>query len=482
MLEQKWKLIVTRRLNVFRVFIMAEGSQKEMDDYLGFRADAFVVTRSERSKYYLALKDLKSIGGAVLSKIKSNPEFPKIHAQDCKNTSEALVNEAKKVSSDINEKISNKELADRLKNYVTAHHKFVPFMVIPVAIEQGLTKNISEYILQKKSEPELEKYLNLLTTLPELPEVMKEQRELLSLAINLEEKSLKDYRKPLDEHVQKYQWLGCYNPDEPSFTYEHFEDRLKELLNRQITELKDELKNAENLFRDDQEQFKKTVEELQIDGSLLGQLQILRNYVYLRTYRIEMQSKSYFWIKGLFNKIAERIKIDLRTLGGMSPQEIYTALENDEIPANVEERIKNNVLHSENGLIKIYLEQSSDTLVTNELGVSEDKSLVKEISGTTAYKGKVTGIVRILYQKDQIKSFKEGEILVTSMTTPEFVPAMKKASAIVTDEGGVLCHAAIVSRELKKPCIIGTKIATDVLKDGDSVEVDANSGVVRILS
>ncbi len=67
------------------------------------------------------------------------------------------------------------------------------------------------------------------------------------------------------------------------------------------------------------------------------------------------------------------------------------------------------------------------------------------------------------------------------MTTPEMVPVMKRAAAFVTDEGGITCHAAIVSREMKKPCIIGTKIATKVLKDGDLVEVDANRGIVRIL-
>jgi pyruvate,water dikinase len=64
------------------------------------------------------------------------------------------------------------------------------------------------------------------------------------------------------------------------------------------------------------------------------------------------------------------------------------------------------------------------------------------------------------------------------MTSPEFVPAMHRAIAIVTDEGGVLCHAAIVSREMEKPCIIGTKIATKSLKDGDFVEVDTKKGLV----
>ena len=67
------------------------------------------------------------------------------------------------------------------------------------------------------------------------------------------------------------------------------------------------------------------------------------------------------------------------------------------------------------------------------------------------------------------------------MIKPDYLSAMKKAVAFVTDEGGITCHAAIVARELNKPCIIGTKIATKVLKDGDEVEVDADKGVVKIL-
>jgi len=66
------------------------------------------------------------------------------------------------------------------------------------------------------------------------------------------------------------------------------------------------------------------------------------------------------------------------------------------------------------------------------------------------------------------------------MTSPDFIIAMRKAAAIVTDEGGMTSHAAIVSRELKIPCIVGTKIATKVLKDGDMIQVDAETGVVKI--
>ncbi|MDO8625303.1 MAG: PEP-utilizing enzyme, partial [Candidatus Diapherotrites archaeon] len=93
----------------------------------------------------------------------------------------------------------------------------------------------------------------------------------------------------------------------------------------------------------------------------------------------------------------------------------------------------------------------------------------------------VTGRVRILLDPHQVGQIREGEVLVAPMTSPEYIFAMKKAIAIVTDTGGLTSHAAIVSRELKKPCIVGTKFATRMLKDGDLVEVDTKNGVVRRL-
>ena len=106
---------------------------------------------------------------------------------------------------------------------------------------------------------------------------------------------------------------------------------------------------------------------------------------------------------------------------------------------------------------------------------------ITELIGQTAMRGKVAGKVRILSKKADIPDLQDGEILVTAMTTPDYIPAMKKSSAFVTDEGGITCHAAIVAREFGKPCVIGTKIATKVLKTGDMVEVDADNGIVRIL-
>ena len=86
----------------------------------------------------------------------------------------------------------------------------------------------------------------------------------------------------------------------------------------------------------------------------------------------------------------------------------------------------------------------------------------------------------ILASKEGYK-LRKNEFLVATMTTPDYILLMKKAVGFITDEGGVTCHAAIVAREMNKPCIIGTKVATKVLKDGDLVEVDVNKGIVKIL-
>lgn len=103
------------------------------------------------------------------------------------------------------------------------------------------------------------------------------------------------------------------------------------------------------------------------------------------------------------------------------------------------------------------------------------------IQGRMAYKGIIKGKIQTIENFNDIKKFKSGNILVSNTTHPNYLPAMQKAVAIITNEGGVISHAAIVARELKIPCIVGTKNATKVLKDGDLVEVDAYKGIVRKL-
>ena len=103
------------------------------------------------------------------------------------------------------------------------------------------------------------------------------------------------------------------------------------------------------------------------------------------------------------------------------------------------------------------------------------------IKGNTAFPGYAKGIVRIINTQEDIKEFNQGDILVSLNTSPDLIPIIKKAGAILTNEGGIMCHAAIIAREFKIPCITGTKIATKVLKDGDIIEVNAENGTVKML-
>lgn len=108
-------------------------------------------------------------------------------------------------------------------------------------------------------------------------------------------------------------------------------------------------------------------------------------------------------------------------------------------------------------------------------------SATSSVQGLPAFGGKVSGTARIILNPSLAKSFKVGDILISGATRPEFLPIMHKAAAFVTDAGGILSHAAITAREMKKPCVIGTKIATKVFKDGDRVEVDADKRIIRKL-
>jgi phosphohistidine swiveling domain-containing protein len=103
----------------------------------------------------------------------------------------------------------------------------------------------------------------------------------------------------------------------------------------------------------------------------------------------------------------------------------------------------------------------------------------KELTGQIAFKGQATGTVKIVNIPSQMEKMEQGDILVSINTNPSIMAAIRKAGAIVTDEGGALCHAAIISRELEIPCITGTHHATDMLKDGDRVTVDAEIGFVK---
>ncbi|OPY53564.1 MAG: Phosphoenolpyruvate synthase [Methanosaeta sp. PtaU1.Bin060] len=129
---------------------------------------------------------------------------------------------------------------------------------------------------------------------------------------------------------------------------------------------------------------------------------------------------------------------------------------------------------------KIYILQSRPiTTISKAKAVSETAASGNIlVSGLGASPGSATGIVKVISSGKDLDKIKQGDIMVTKMTMPDMVPGMRRAGAIVTDEGGMACHAAIVSRELGCPAVVGTKKATEFLKDGMEITVDGRRGMV----
>lgn len=153
-------------------------------------------------------------------------------------------------------------------------------------------------------------------------------------------------------------------------------------------------------------------------------------------------------------------------------------------PEEVKERLSYSVIHyTKDRLVYLFGREAQDYF--SALHQKKKKKKNEDLKGLVASKGMVRGKVKIINVEDlkqlekDIAEFEKGEILVTTMTSPSMMPLAKKAAAIVTNEGGICSHAAIISRELRIPCIVGTHDATRVLKTGDTVEVDALTGRVR---
>ena len=182
-------------------------------------------------------------------------------------------------------------------------------------------------------------------------------------------------------------------------------------------------------------------------------------------------------IEYILEEIGRRLNLSLMEVRFMLPEEVKKALLLNKVNRKViKQRTKYCVYYTEKGQDKMFIGGKA-----KEIAKATKRKVEKviEFKGQTGCIGKAKGIVKIIYRPRDMSKMKKGDILVSIATDPDIVQAMKKAAAIVTEQGGVTSHAAIVSRELNIPCVIGTKIATKVLKDGDLVEVDANKGIVK---
>ncbi len=149
----------------------------------------------------------------------------------------------------------------------------------------------------------------------------------------------------------------------------------------------------------------------------------------------------------------------------------------------VEKRKRHTLFYLHRGRVEFYSGKQADQKYEKLVG--KNSSVENEVKGTPASPGTYVGRVRVVLAKDlealqkDLLDFKKGEVLVTTMTQPNMIFLMKKAGAIITSQGGMTSHAAVVSRELGIPCIVGTGNATEVFKTGDQVKVDALLGIAK---
>lgn len=210
-------------------------------------------------------------------------------------------------------------------------------------------------------------------------------------------------------------------------------------------------------------------------------VRVARTFAYLKALRKDTVFIGSRNSEQLFSELGRRLHISRTQARYLSPDEAERWLRRGRADVDlVNDRYRLSVIYADEK--KLHIITGAPAKKMSKLFYKEQAPKhVKELTGTSAYPGRVRGRVKIIIHADDMQRMNRGDILISPATNPNVVPAMKIAGAIVTDEGGVTCHAAIVSRELRKPCVIGTRVATKVFTDGDRVEVDAQRGIVRKL-
>ncbi|MFQ5621070.1 MAG: PEP-utilizing enzyme [Candidatus Nanoarchaeia archaeon] len=294
--------------------------------------------------------------------------------------------------------------------------------------------------------------------------IAKERRELLLIAKN------KEFGK-LEKHAEDYGWMANFNFLEKAYTAEDYRKEIAKIGN-----IDEELQKLDKQKAAREKRYNETVEVLN-DPRVEAIAESIREFVNIKLENWEGVSIAGNNVVGLWEEIGKRIGLTLHEFYSLPEDEIVELLERRKTKDDVDLRVKKSGIRIGDGVNLL-----SDDETKKYKAVLEKKVDVEEFKGLVVHTGKCEGVVKKIMTAKELDKMEEGDVLVCPMTNPDYMPAIKKAKAIVTDEGGVLCHAAIVSREFEIPCIVGTKIATKALDDGDKVEVDAEAGVVRKLS
>ncbi len=340
------------------------------------------------------------------------------------------------------------------EKYRRAFAEYMPSLALVYNVENPVELEVRRALSQRFKPAEVNQLMNTLNLPLEDNYLRREEYELAQT-------------KDVARHARKYAWiLSRYGERRP---YIAAMARAKfRRMNRAETLKK---------YAEQKAAIRKAVQtaKSRLAGRNRHLIDLLQFIVFYRTHRTDVINRSAYEFYPGFQAKARALRITYSDLLFLLPDEVSrSAFDRHKI----KERRRGFASFLESGRIRIV---SGRELKSIRQMFAEKEINQSEVKGVTACPGIVSGTVRLVRGIGELTKVRPGDILVASMTTPEFVPAMERAAAFITDEGGITCHAAIVSREMRKPCIIGTKMATKVFKDGDKVEVDAKKGVVRKL-
>ncbi len=334
-----------------------------------------------------------------------------------------------------------------------------------------------------KNQKKLNAFMEEILSLPKPIEMNKEKVSMLEIAVKAKKRVSKEKTAfLLKAHTEKYAFFGMYIYTGEPFVLAHFQKELNNLLKKPVSFLEKELETEKNRFKQNEKKVAEIISELNLAEKEINRINAVRFSLWVSMVCDEFFTIVSFNVRQFLIEIAKRFSLSYNQLIEMQNHEILELFEkplSKEKLNEINERMHDHVLILKNGKVRVLVGKELEEYSTPYLKELKKIEELIEIQGDTAFPGLVKGRVKLIKGVKDLPDFKKGDILVTGTTMPQYVPAMKKASAIVTDEGGMLSHAAIMSREFKTPCIIGTKVATRALKDGELIEVNATKGIIK---
>jgi len=461
--SEKWKRIVAREYGVQYSELSLRSLSPESKFIIPkpFYKQIYI-PEDKNEVCYMGVKELDKFVLSLKKKYLEKPEnYNKFEVQFIKFGGQYVKN-AKNISKTKLSKKSNNELRKIYIDHQKANLKYTPFIWVQFIINDLFANYATEIIRLRCAEND--KNINEFIGVILAPYKKASPAKLIEIAATWKKLSAIEKEKI----YKKFRWLPCMDI--------HNKPWIKEEFFAYIKNLKDPIKKDVLSYSQLVKKIKFTAQEKNI-------INIAKRLVYLKDLKDDFRRQGTFYTQPLFYQIAERIGGSVDDVSYLLQEEVEDLLgKNKKLPKIiVRERKKGFVIYYDSTK-KIRCQSGNDIdIMIKKFSLAFEKEFMQEIKGKSASIGKVKGKVTIVKSVLDLHKVKKGDVLVAITTHPDYVLAMQKAKAIVTDEGGITCHAAIVSRELKKPCIVGTKIATKVLKDGDLVEVNADKGVVKII-